>query len=180
MPKLSATTAKAVNAVEARHESGGSFEPLEPGRYVAKLAEVTTVDPNKYGAIVWNAEFQDLASLTTKDPAPGRQWLRLTLPSDPKAGIPASYTNGPDKWDKYQAMLLGLLHGFFESFGYTTDSDTDEMIGEYAVIEVGIRTIQSGAREGEKTNEVKGVFPLPEDLDLSEFGIDNGDAEEQF
>ena len=170
MPKLSAAAVKMVDSAEARHESGGSFEPLAPGRYLAKLSEVTTVDPNKHGAVVWNAEFKNLISLETEAPAPGRQWLRLTLPSDPNKGVPATYTNGPEKWEKYQAMLLGLLKGFFESFGYTSDSDTDELLGEYAVIELGIRTIQSGAREGEKTNEVKGIFPVPEDLDPDALG----------
>lgn len=181
MPKLSAAAAKMVDSTEARHESGGSFEPLAPGRYLAKLADVSTVDPNKHGAVVWNAEFQNLISLETEAPAPGRQWLRLTLPSDPKKGIPATYENGPEKWEKYQAMLLGLLHGFFESFGYTSDSDTDELLGEWAVIELGIRTIQSGAREGEKTNEVKGIYPVPEDLDLEALGVSaNGADEEAF
>lgn len=175
MPKLNAATAKLVDSVEARHETGGSFEPLAPGRYLARLAEVTTANPNRHGAVVWSAEFQDLHSLETLQPAPGRQWLRITLPSDPKQGIPATYANGADKWDKYQAMLLGLLKGFFESFGYTVDSDTDELIGEFAVIELGIRTIQSGAREGEKTNEVKGVFPLPEDIDLEALGLGTQD-----
>lgn len=180
MPKLSAAAAKMVDAAEARHESGGSFEPLAPGRYLAKLAEVTTVDPNKHGAVVWNAEFQELVSLETGAPAPGRQWLRLTLPSDPKKGVPATYTNGPEKWEKYQAMLLGLLKGFFESFGYTVDSDTDELLGEYAVIELGIRTIQSGPREGEKTNEVKGIYPVPEDLDLEALGVSTADDDGAF
>ena len=180
MPKLSAAAVKMVDSAEARHESGGSFEPLAPGRYLAKLAEVTTADPNKHGAVVWNAEFQNLISLETEAPAPGRQWLRITLPSDPKKGIPATYTNGPEKWEKYQQMLLGLLKGFFESFGYTSDSDTDELLGEYAVIELGIRTIQSGAREGEKTNEVKGIYPVPEDLDLEALGVSSADDEEAF
>lgn len=180
MPKLSAGAVKMVDAAEARHETGGSFEPLTPGRYVARLSEVTVQDPNKHGAAVWNAEFQDLTSLATMAAAPGRQWLRLTLPSDLKKGVPATYTNGPEKWDKYQSMLTGLMKGFFESFGYTSDSDTDELLGEYAVIEIGIRTIQSGAREGEKTNEVKGIFPLPEDLDLDALGINAGDDDEAF
>lgn len=180
MPKLSSAAVKMVDSAEARHESGGSFEPLAPGRYLAKLAEVTTADPNKHGAVVWNAEFQNLISLETEAPAPGRQWLRLTLPSDPKKGIPATYANGPEKWEKYQAMLLGLLKGFFESFGYTSDSDTDELLGEYAVIELGIRTIQSGAREGEKTNEVKGIYPVPEDLDLEALGVSSASDEEAF
>lgn len=180
MPKLSAGAAKIVGAAEARHDSGGDFEPLAPGRYLAKLAEVTVRDnPNKYGMVMWNAEFQELVSLETRDPAPGRQWMNLTLPLDPKKGIPASYTNGPEKWDKYQAMVTGQLKAFFESLGYTTDSDTDELLGEYAVLELGIRTISSGPSEGKRTNEVKGIYPVPEDLDLEELGVGGADYEEE-
>ena len=180
MPKLSTAAAKMVDAAEARHDNGGDFEPLAPGRYLAKLAEVSVRDqPNKYGMAMWSAEFQELVSLETESPVPGRQWLNLTLPADPKKGIPSNYTNGPEKWDKYQALVLGQLKAFFESFGYTVDSDTDELLGEYAVIELGIRTIQSGPREGEKTNEVKGIHPVPEDLDLEALGIDTSGSDEE-
>lgn len=180
MPKLSAGAVKMVDASEARHESGGTFEPLAPGRYLGKLSDVSTRDPNKHGAVVWSAEFQDLIRLEDSTPVPGRQWLNLTLPSDPKKGVPSTYDNGPDKWDKYQQMLTGLLKGFFESFGYTSDSDTDELLGEYAVLEVGIRTIQSGPKEGQKTNVVNGIYPVPEDLDLDALGVGQSDEGEAF
>lgn len=181
MPKLSAAAAKMTDAAEARHESGGTFEPHPPGRYIAKLTEVTTQDPNKYGAAVWSAEFQDLFSLATEAAVPGRQWMNITLPSDPKKGMPNNYGKTPEAWEKYQAMLLGQLKAFFESFGYTTDSDTDEMLGEYVELELGIRTIQSGPKEGQRTNTVTGIYPVREDLDLDALGVSGGaDDEEAF
>lgn len=180
MPKLSAGAVKMVDGAEARHESGGVFEPHPAGRYLARLADVATQDPDKHGSVVWSAEFQDLIRLETQTPAAGRQWLRLTLPQDPKKGIPSTYTNGPEKWEKYQAMVTGLLKGFFESFGYTVDSDTDELLGEYAIIDLGIRTIQQGEKQGQKTNQVNGIYPIPEDLDLEALGVTSADGEEAF
>lgn len=182
MPKLSTAAAKMVDAAEARHDNGGDFEPHPAGRYLAKLAEVTTRDqPNKYGMIMWNAEFQELFSLETEAPVPGRQWLNLTLPADPKKGIPSAYANGPEKWDRYQAMVTGQLKAFFQSFGYTVDSDTDELLGEYAVIELKVVTAQAGKNEGKLVNEISGVHPIPEDLDLGALGVNTyGSDEEAF
>lgn len=176
MPKLSTAAAKLVNAAEARHDEGGDFEPLAPGRYLARLAEVTVRDqPNKYGMIMWNVEFQELLALETETPAPGRQWLNITLPANPKDGVPSAYANGPDKWNKYQNMVLGQLKAFFESFGYTVDSDTDELLGEHAVIELKVVTAQAGKNEGKLINQVSGIHPVPEDLDLEALGINTED-----
>lgn len=180
MPKMSSAAAKRVDKAEARHESGGDFEPLAPGQYLAQLREVNVEDKlNKYGAAAWNAEFHNLHSMETQQKAPGRQWYRLTQPL-PVDKIPSNYTNGPDKWEKYQGMIDGLLKGFFESFGYTVDSDTDEMLGEWAILEVGIRTIQEGPKAGQPTNQVNGIYALPEDLDFEDFGIVASDEEEAF
>lgn len=172
MPKMASAVAKRVESAEARHESGGEFEPLAPGKYLAQLRDVSVRDQtNKHGAAVWSAEFHNLHALEDHVKAPGRQWLNLTQPS-PVGKIPASYTNGPEKWEKYQAMLDGLLKGFFESFGYTVDSDTDEMLGEWAVITLKIRTIQSGPNEGKKTNEVTGIESIEDfDIDLADFNV---------
>lgn len=180
MPKLAGAAAKRVDAAEARHESGGDFEPLAPGQYLAQLRDVSVRDDtNKYGAAVWSAEFHNLHSIETQTKAPGRQWLNLTQPSS-VTKIPSNYVNGPEKWEKYQNMLDGLLKGFFESFGYTVDSDTDEMLGEWCIITLDIRTIQQGPKEGKKRNEVTGIEALPEDFDLGEFGVEADDEEETF
>lgn len=180
MPKLDKKTAKTVNKAEAVH-GGGNFEPLEPGEYIAKLRDVTVRDnPDKYGQTQWSAEFDSLHSVETKTPAPGRQWMNLTIPHG--GDMPDNYTNGATKWESYQNMTYGRLKAFFESFGYTVDSDTDEMLGDYAVISVRQRTIQSGVREGQITNEVSGIRSLDDAGidDLDEYGIEIGFGDETF
>lgn len=179
MPKLTSKAAKVVEAAEAVH-GGGSFEPLKPGKYLAQLSEVSVNDQaDKYGAASWTAEFRNLISVDTKQSAPGRQWYRITLPLDPSK-VPSNYEKDADKWEKYQAMVQGRLKAFFEAFGYTVDSDTDEMLGEWAVITLGIRTIQSGPRQGEKANVVNDVESYEEYGDLDDFGVDEVDDDEAF
>lgn len=165
MPKLSAKAAKVVDNTEATH-GGGDFELLAPGKYLGKLTEVSVRDANKHGLAQWSAEFQELHNIEDGELASGRQWLNLTLPSETNT-IPASYTNGAEKWEKYQNMLRGRMAAFFESFGYTADSDTDEMIGEWAVITVKVGTIQSGPKQGDKRNEVVDI-ENPEDLGIDD------------
>ena len=78
--------------------------------------------------------------------------------------------------DKAEAKRLGELLEQYRVFVGRAAAGESLATWEYAVIELGIRTIQSGAREGEKTNEVKGIFPVPEDLDLDALGV----ARERF
>lgn len=151
MPKLNTAAQEAVNTAEAF--SGYSL--IEPGRYLATLAKVEVKDGN-HGGMQWSAEFNEISSLDGTRQG-GRQWLNLNLPISGAA--PASYLNGQEKWEKFQAVSAARLKAFFEAFGYTTDSDTDEMVGEQAIIEIEVRTIQNGPRRGEQVNGVKAVFP---------------------
>jgi hypothetical protein len=152
MPKLNAQMVKAVDSADS---SVGSYALIEPGRYFAKLSNVEVKDGN-HGGTQWSCEFNEIQDVNGQRIA-GRQWLNLNLPV--AGAMPASYTNGEDKWQKYQAVSAARLKQFFESFGYTTDSDTDEMIGETAVIEIEIRTIQNGPRRGEQVNGIKSIHP---------------------
>jgi hypothetical protein len=154
MPKLNA---KLASTVEKAEVSTGSFELIKPGRYPATLNGVEVKDGN-HGMTQWSAEFGDIMD-ASGNRVPGRQWLNLNIPTD--APMPASYTNGADKWASYQSVSAARLKAFFEAFGYTVDSDTDEMIGERAVIDIEVRTIQNGPRRGEQVNGVKAVYPLP-------------------
>jgi len=177
MPKLNAAAAKAVEQTEAVH--GGGFELLKPGKYLGQLTEVSVREnPDKYGAAQWSAEFQNLHSIETREPVSGRQWLNLTMPLGKKA--PANYENGAEKWEKYQAMVKGRLAAFFEAFGYTPDSDTDEMLLEWAVITVGVQTIQQGPKQGEKRNVVNDIESLDKYGDLDSFGITQAGEDEEF
>lgn len=178
MPKLSAAAAKAIAKADAIHESG-TFEPLAPGKYLARLQDVSIREnTDKYGQTMWAAEFDNLHAIEDHEPAPGHQWMNLTIPSGPNKVHP-NYTGTPEKWETYQNMAMGRLKAFFESFGYTVDSNTDEMLGEYAVITVRQRTIQSGPREGQITNEVSGIESLEDlDVELEDFGIELGADDE--
>lgn len=171
MPKLDKKIAKKVDKAEAI--KGGNFEPIKPGKYLARLNEVDSTT-TAAGGEMWVAEFTELVNLRSKASAPGRQWLNLNLPSVdgkmPKGYQPKKPGADPEKaWATRQSMAEGGLKAFFEAFGFEVDSDTDEMVGEYAVIIVGVRTIQQGARKGERANQVNGIEPLPDDFDLDTF-----------
>lgn len=172
MPKL---TKKHQKAAAAADIPGDGFSLLEPGKYIATLSKVEA-KTSQAGNPVWNAEFTDITNLDG-DTFPGRQWLNLNLPIDT---MPDTYR--PDdtdevrekKWAQYQALSAGRLHGFFEAFGFTVDSDTDEMIGEKALLTIGVGTIQRGPKAGQETNQVNNIEPLPDDFD----GEGDGDDDE--
>ena len=179
MPKLAAKTRKKVAKAEAI--GGGEFEPLEPGKYIAELAEVEAKTSNA-GNPMWVATFEEIHDLDGER-QPGRQWYNLNLPIDtmPDDYNPARLRKGQtreDSWENYQRMCEGRLKAFFEAFGYDVDSDTDEMIGEKCVIIIGVRTIKQGARAGEKTNSVNGVAPL-DSVDY-EGGDEDGEGGDEF
>lgn len=170
MPKLSAKHRKAVKKAEA---VSSEFQPLVPGKYVAELSGVEAKMSGN-GNPMWVAEFVEIHNLDGEK-QPGRQWYNLNLPTTDEP--PADYEKGEEKWLQYQRLCEGRLKAFFEAFGYTEDSDTDEMIGDRVVLQIGVRTIQNGARAGEKTNSVNGVAPL----DSVNFESDeDGDGEDEF
>lgn len=172
MPKLAAKVRKQAEAASA---VTGGFEPITPGKYIATLKSVEAKTSNA-GNPMWTAEFEDIHSMDGEK-QPGRQWYNLNLPTTPEP--PEGYTKGEEKWKQYQGLCAGRLKGFFEAFGYTVDSDTDEMIGERCVIQIGIRTIQNGARAGERTNTVEGIFPYNGEGDgLAEFASKDKDGDE--
>jgi hypothetical protein len=173
MPKLSKKMAKAAANAEI---SSGDFPLLDPGFYYAQLMSVDVRDGNY--APQWTAEFHNLFSERTGEKASGRQWYRMHIV--PEGDMPANYPNGPKKWANWQKMSLGVVHGFFDAFGYSTDSDTDELVGEWVKIKVKIRTIQQGDRKGEKVNDVGGVAAVPDDFDPSEFLTGDDDEESAF
>lgn len=168
MPKLNKKVAKAVDKAEAVH----GFSLLTPGKYFAKLTEVKA-DTTKDGAPMWVAEFSDLRPVDGGDKVPGRQWWNLNLPQD---DMPKSYDKGADKWEASQRMATGRLKAFFEAFGYEVDSDTDEMLGEVAVLTIGIRTIQQGARQGDKANTINDIESVDEFGGAPETDGDDEDA----
>lgn len=182
MPKLAAKDRKKVAKAEA---TSGEFEPMPPGKYVATLKDVeakTSGAGNSY----WNAEFEEIHDLDGER-FPGRQWYMIMLPIDSmpddyvpgknkKAGTKPTKAEQVDAWDKYQGLTAGRIKAFFEAFGFSEDSDTDEMIGERCVLQIGVETINQGPRTGQQTNRVNAVFPLTEDL--AEVGADGGSSDD--
>jgi len=168
MPKLAAKIKKKVAAATA---VTGEFEPLKPGKYIATLNEVEAKNSSA-GNPMWVAEFGDIQDLDGET-QPGRQWYNLNLPTTDTP--PEGYAKGEDKWVQYQRMCEGRLKAFFEAFGYTVDSDTDEMVGDQCVIILGVRTISNGPRAGERTNSVNGVAALDSVDHTAGEGDDDGD-----
>jgi hypothetical protein len=179
MPKL---TKKVAARVEKAQATTGDFEPITPGKYIATLSGVEAKTTNA-GNPMWVAEFIDITSLRG-EVQPGRQWYNLNLPIEgpmPADYVPKASRKSPEEaWAAYQAMSDSRVKGFFEAFGFSVDSDTDELEGEKALITIGIRTIQQGDRKGEKVNSVNSIKAVPGDLDLEALGGDEDDDEDDF
>ena len=117
---------------------------------------------------IW--EFTDIHTMDGER-QPGRQWYTTMLPGGKK---PA--TTPGDKWATSQRLSAGRLKAAFEAFGYSLDSDTDEMLGEQVVLQLTIETINKGERASQRTNRVAGLHPLPEGFDPNDFDGD-GDSD---
>lgn len=158
MPKLNATQVKAVEKVAP--QLGNSFEPHPPGKYIGRLKSVeakTSTNNNPMWAIAW-----DNIRTLEGDEIAGQQFFNLNFPTskEPKADWKPQDPKRLEKWTSYQERCKAQIHGFFVAHGYTADSDTDEMLGEDCVLDVGIETQQAGARAGQARNVVNGFLPL--------------------
>lgn len=173
MPKLSKKLAKAAASADI---ATGDFPLIDPGWYFAQLESVEVRDGNY--APQWNATFVNMHSEVTGARISGKQWYRMNIV--PEGDAPPAYPNGDKKWANWQKMSLGMLRNFFEAFGYTTDSDTDELQGEWTRIKITIRTINAGARKGEKINDVKTVGPVPDDFDPTTLGTEDDEEDANF
>lgn len=154
MPKLDKKLAKRVEKTEPTH----GFGLITPGKYFGTLKDVK-IESDKNDSVVWVFVFADLFSVESSEPAAGQQWYRITLPND---NVPDGHD--AKKWATAQDINAGRLAALFEAFGYTPDSDTDELLGEKAVITIGVRTIDKGARTGEKVNNVNDIEAIDEDV----------------
>lgn len=139
MPKLSDKIAQEVQNT-APAASGSLL--LEEGLYAAQLLKVEEVEGTEFP--YWNWEFGNLHDQDGTR-RPGRQWNNTSL--SPKSRAFLSQT--------------------FEAFGYTADSDTEELIGEWVVLSV-VQAIQAkGKNAGKTRNEVNGLMVFkPEKFDF--------------
>lgn len=155
MPKLPKKIAKSVSENE-----GGDFDLLPQGAFVAKLEVVeakdgraTAEEPEDVknfgeGETIpyWSWQFTELTGLSGEDVEvgkvyPGKLWTNTSL------GVKSEWK----------------MKEVFDAFGYSTDSDTDEMVGEKVKIIVVQEVAQFGKRKGEKVNQIDEVLPYDPD-----------------
>lgn len=163
MPKLATRIQKFVEKQEASF--GFSFEPIPVPKVIGKLAEVREEEGEF--STQWIAVFGDLVDLAGKSWG-GTLQYRMTLPggSKPPAGW-SPYIGGvkdenasaavrADEWKKQIEKQAAKLKGFFEIVGYSSDSDTDEVIGEKYGLNISIRPSRKDPTK--KFNQVDGLF----------------------
>lgn len=162
MPRLNAALRQMTENAQER-----SFGPIPAGKYVARLTAVEAKQ-SQSGNPYWNATYQDLEALDGRK-QPGSQWLALNLPDDgpvPENYRPASSNKPPaEAWRARQEIAASRLKSWFHAHGFTVDSDTEEMIGSYAMITVVQETIQRGQRAGQVGNRVTFVEEVPAGFD---------------
>lgn len=133
MPKLPKKKAQSV-----AQQEGSDFEALPEGTYVGQLVSVKVSDkPGPSGAHYWTWEFDVVEPEEHKN----RKLFVNTSLSDEA------------EW-KMKEM--------FDAFGYSTDSDTDEMVGEQIKLAVSQRVIEQGSRKGQIGNNVDRCMPMGE------------------
>lgn len=118
---------------ESREDS--EYEPLEDGYYLAEIEKIS-LSPTagksgyKQWIVIWRIK-------RPKAHAKRTQWDRMSL--SPKAA-----------WK---------MRELFDALGYDYDSDSDELIGEQAILELFQEPIASGKRAGEIGNSVAKIIP---------------------
>jgi hypothetical protein len=142
IPKLDKKAAGAVDKVEA---ASGSFL-LPEGRYAAQLLKVEEKEGAEHP--YWTWAYGNLHN-SLGELVPGRQWNNTSL-------SPKSYP---------------FLKATFEAFGYTTDSDTDEMVGEWVVLYLVQEPIGKGPKAGQLRNSVQSLA----EFDKSQWDFNPGD-----
>ena len=142
MPKLNQKTAKAVEQAEA-WEAGSGRQLLDEGRYAAQLYKVEE-RPGRV-APQWSWRFVNVHNEDGE--LQGRTNLFHSTSLSPKA--------------------YGGFKQTFNAFGYTPDSDTDEMLGEWVVLYVVQEIQEQGAKAGQRVNRVTSLSPFdPDDWDF--------------
>ena len=136
MPKLP----KAVQEAAENATSGGGSAPLEEGVYVLRLAAVDATGEGPAGPY-WTWEYRVVEGPDGAMNGRRRLWDRISLSDKAAWKVKEVYT----------------------AFGFTLDSDTEEMIGEHVKAYVIQEPIQSGTRAGQMGNSIQEYLELPED-----------------
>lgn len=136
MPKLPKATQTAAEAADI----GGGSAPLEEGVYVLRLHSIDATGSGPAGPY-WTWEYRVVEG--PDGPMNGRRrlWDRISLSEKAAFRVKQVYT----------------------AFGFTLDSDTEEMIGEHVKAYVIQEPIQSGQRAGQMGNSISEYLEIPED-----------------
>lgn len=134
MPKLAADIAR--EADNAADEGGPA--PIPVGLYVGKLLGVTVSDKEgPSGSHYWTWEYQVM------DEGYTAKKLRLITSLSEKARF--------------------AIGGAFAAHGVSSDTDTDELVGDRVLMQVGQRTLDKGTNKGQIVNSIEYTLPYDED-----------------
>lgn len=123
-------------------EAAGGFEPLPDGAYHLRLNQVDSEREGPSGPY-WSWEFDVVE--------------------------PGDYTNRK-LWNNTSLSEAAAfkMKETYDAFGVPYDTDTDDMCGQVVKAIVSIRTIQSGARKGEPSNQIDKLVPKDPDFEVPE------------
>lgn len=123
-------------------DASSGFDPIPDGTYHVRLQEV---DPTKEGPAgpYWSWQFEVVE--------------------------PGDHT-GRKLWNNTSLSEAAAfsMRNTYDAFGAEYDADTDDMLGGVARAVVSTRTIQSGARKGEPSNQIDRLLPKADDFELPE------------
>lgn len=124
-------------AKAAAEVESSSFDALPPGPYIGQLVDVKTDNEGPSGAY-WRWEFDVVAPEEFEN---RKLWVNTSL---------------SDK-------AVWKLKEVFDAFGHTTDSDTDDLIGQRVKLIVSQQPIEKGNRAGQMGNNVDRLLELTGD-----------------
>ena len=133
MPKLTKTQTKAVEEAEDRE-----FVLLPAGEYMGALNDVT---------------------VKTGEKGPYWQWEFLLVEDADGEEIDQPY---PKLWEN-TSLSEGAafrLKAMFEAFGVSADTDTDDLLNQYVVIQVGQEVQARGSNAGKLRNVFLSASPV--------------------
>lgn len=121
-------------AKKATESAGGGFSPLEEATYRCRLVEVEAKTAASSGNPMWVWKLE-----TADEKSEGKfLWVNTVL---------------TDK-------AMWKVAEMFAAFNADTDTDTDELIGEFCNADVVQRVIEKGARAGQMGNDVARAWPI--------------------
>lgn len=135
MPKLPQNIQEKAEQAESK-----DFSAFPAGTYEVQLTKIDTTKVGKSSKVpYWELE------LTVTDAAPAESRAR-----------------GRKVWDN---MSLGedsawKVKQVFDAFGYELSSDSDEMVGELCLAEIGTEIQAQGAKAGQVVNVVNKLMPV--------------------